>query len=155
MNLKVLSNYGIAAPYTVLAAAAVVAGGVLAAAVAHAPTQPLVWLASYLVLVVGVAQYLLGKGQAHVAATAPRASVSWSRWLLFNLGNVGVIVGTLWPRFFWLLGGTVLFLVAIIWFGYGVRKGARRVLWYGYLALLALVALSAVVGVVLSLISSA
>jgi hypothetical protein len=41
----------------------VISGGLIAAAVSHAPTSGTVWLAAYLVLVVGVAQLALGLGQ--------------------------------------------------------------------------------------------
>ncbi|TAL95934.1 MAG: hypothetical protein EPN69_05000 [Rhodanobacter sp.] len=53
-----------ALPFLVVCALAIVGGGALAAAMAHAPSRKLMWAVAYLVLVVGVTQAALGVGQA-------------------------------------------------------------------------------------------
>lgn len=87
-----------ARPFAWLGIAAVITGGLVAAAVAHAPVQKLVWMSAYLVLIVGVAQIVFGAGQA--ALSSPVASPGWiaGEWIVFNLGNAGVIAGTLAGR---------------------------------------------------------
>ncbi|MDN5770907.1 MAG: hypothetical protein L0H24_08450, partial [Microlunatus sp.] len=82
-------------PFAGVGLAAVVAGGLIAAAIAHAPTQPLVWLVAYLVLVVGVAQAALGVGQHRLADHRLTTTQLWTEFALYNLGNAAVIVGTL------------------------------------------------------------
>src|SRR5699024_4635774 len=77
------------------ALAALLVAGFTAAAIAHAPTRLLVWMVAYLVLVAGVAQGVLGLGQALLPVRLPSRRWRVAEWILFNLGNVGVIAGTL------------------------------------------------------------
>ena len=139
-----------AAPFSVLGIAAVVGGGALAAAIAHRPTQGLVWLVAYLVLVVGVAQYLLGAGQAVLAPSAPPAGVLWGQWVLLNLGHLGVIKGRLGEHFGLVLAGTFAYAAALLWLVRSVRgaPGSRRLWLYRLFALFLL--LSSLTGVALT-----
>lgn len=50
-------------PFLVTGIIAIVAGGLIAGAIAHAPSRNLVWMVSYLVLVVGIAECAFGTGR--------------------------------------------------------------------------------------------
>lgn len=143
-----------AAPFAALAAAAIVAAGAIAAAIAYHPTEHLVWMVAYLVLVVGVMQGVFGVGQAWLASTPPVRGMAWGQWCLFNLGNAGVIGGTLSARTGLVAAGTLLFAAAIAWFLYGVRRVRRRAWGIAYRVLLGLVFLSACTGLVISAVSN-
>lgn len=142
-----------AAPFVVLGAVAIVAGGGTAAAVAYRPTEHLVWMVAYLVLVVGVMQMVFGAGQAWLAERAPSRGTVWGQCILFNLGNAGVIGGTLCNRTGVVAAGTLLFAAAIAWFLYGVRHCRLRAWANAYRVLLALIFLSACIGLVISFVS--
>lgn len=82
-------------PFAVLGGGCVIAGGLVAAATAPAPSVHGAWAAAYLVLVAGVAQIALGAGQALLAPIVPSR-----RWVLaqigaWNAGNAAVLAGTL------------------------------------------------------------
>ncbi|TAN04811.1 MAG: hypothetical protein EPN36_07145 [Rhodanobacteraceae bacterium] len=147
----------VAAPFVVCGGAAVIAGGLLAAVVglpgtatANLPLQHLAWASAYLVLVVGVAQFVFGLGQAWLSARVPSAGWIVTEWCVFNLGNAGVIAGTLLGSFELVLAGTALFAAGIALFLLGTR-GALRLGWLaGYRILLGLMFLSSLVGLVLS-----
>lgn len=139
-----------ARPFVWLGIAAIIAGGLVAAAVAHAPIQKLVWMSAYLVLVVGVAQIVLGAGQAWLSERPPLLGWVAGEWVVFNLGNAGVIAGTLAGSFGWVAAGTVLFALGIALFLLGTR-GVRSGWLLGYRVLLGLVFLSSLAGLALSL----
>src|SRR5699024_650605 len=110
-----------------------------------------VWLVAYLVLVVGVAQYALGLGQARLAARAPSLLFIALEWFVFNLGNAGVIAGTLAGHFHWVVAGSILVIIAMLAFAWGALGNRHHPLWrVGYYALVALIFASALVGLVLS-----
>lgn len=133
-----------------LGGAAIIAGGLVAAAVARNPARYLVWMSAYLVLIVGVAQCVFGVGQALLSQHAPSRALVWSEWTVFNLGNAGVIAGTLLGRFGLVLAGTLLFVAGIVLFLVGTR-GSWRAGWLaGYRILLGLILASSLVGLVLS-----
>lgn len=133
-----------------LGTAAIVGGGATAAAIAYHPTEHLVWMVAYLVLVVGVMQWVFGAGQAWLAARPPGTTMAWGQWLLFNLGNAGVVGGTLCNRTGVVAAGTVAFVLAIAWFLYGVRRPLHRGWGIAYLVVTSLVGISACVGLVIS-----
>jgi hypothetical protein len=143
-----------AAPFVALGAAAIVAGGATAAAIAYHPTEHLVWMVGYLVLVVGAMQWVFGAGQAWLAELPPPVGIAWGQWVLFNLGNAGVIGGTLCNRTGIVAAGTLLFAAAIAWFLYGVRRCRRRGWGIAYRILLALILLSACIGLGISAASN-
>ena len=139
------------APFTLLGVAAIVAGGILAARISAQPWPTVVWLVAYLVLVVGVAQYALGLGQARLAARAPSLLFIALEWFVFNLGNAGVIAGTLAGHFHWVVAGSILVIIAMLAFAWGALGNRHHLLWrVGYYALVALIFASALVGLVLS-----
>lgn len=142
------------APFLWLGGAAIVGAGLIAAAIARHPTQPMVWMVAYLVLVVGVVQCVLGAGQAHVATSIPRPATVWTRWCLFNAGSAAVIAGTLAHHFAWVVAGTVLFALAMLAFAAGFRRGRRGVARTALLVLALAMLVSSLVGVFLSLATS-
>ncbi|MGH8189960.1 MAG: hypothetical protein ACREP2_00755 [Rhodanobacteraceae bacterium] len=142
------------APFVALGAAAIVAGGATAAAIAYHPTEHLVWMVAYLVLVVGVMQWIFGAGEAWLAERPPAGWETWAQWVLFNLGNAGVIGGTLCDRAEVVAAGTLLFVAAIAWFLWGVRHCRRRGWGNAYRVLLALIFVSACVGLAISAASN-
>lgn len=140
-----------ARPFVWLGIAAIIAGGLVAAAVAHRPAQHLVWMSAYLVLIVGVAQIVLGAGQAWLSWPVPPPGWIAGEWIVFNLGNTGVIAGTLAGSFATVFAGTVLFAIGIALFLASARGAAGGRWLLGYRILLGLVFLSSLAGLALSL----
>ncbi|KAA0911075.1 hypothetical protein [Pusillimonas sp. ANT_WB101] len=140
-------------PFKTMGVIAIIAAGLIAAAIAHRPTQPLVWMVAYLVLVTGVVQYVLGAGQASLTARPLAMSTIWGQWVLLNLGHAGVIAGTLLSNFVILILGTVLYDLAMLWFAWCVRGGMPGLRRTGYWLLIVVMAASSFVGVALSQLS--
>lgn len=141
-------------PFLGLGVAAILAGGLVAAAVAHEPSRDVVWMVAYLVLIVGLAQVAFGVGQLFLADIPVSGVLVAAQFLLFNAGNAGVIGGTLTDVFAPVAVGTLLVLLALALFLYGSRGDGRRRLRRAYVALLALIALGALVGVTLSALNN-
>lgn len=136
-------------PLLVPGVVAVIAGGLIAAGVAHAPTSATVWMAAYLVLVVGVAQLALAIGQALLAPPVGIARIRLES-LLFNIGSVGVIAGTIGGGFVMVVLGTVLFVSALGAFLLAVRGATGGSAVHAYRILITFLSISALVGLVLS-----
>jgi hypothetical protein len=102
-------------PFAVSGAASIVAGGLVAAAVATAPSQLGSWTAAYLVLVGGVAQVALGIGQAWFAPRSPGRGTVTTELAGWNTGNAAVLAGTLLGAG-WLadIGGVLLAAVLVV-----------------------------------------
>jgi len=139
-----------AQPFVVVALIAIVAGGLVAAATAHAPSRIVIWMVAYLVLVAGVAQLLLGVGQALLAADVPSRTWVALEFVLFNTGNAGVIAGALTDRFAIVAGGEILFAIALGLFLFGTRAATRRPALTAYHGLIGVLLVGAVVGLVLT-----
>jgi hypothetical protein len=140
-----------AKPFVAPGVAAIVAGGLVAAAVAHHPAEHPVWMSAYLVLIVGIAQIVFGAGQAWLSERMPPVGWIAGEWIVFNLGNVGVIAGTLLGSFDAVLVGTLLFAAGIVAFLLGTRGPMRGGWLSAYRILLGLVFLSSLAGLALSL----
>ena len=144
------------APFTAAGVGCVVAGGLVAAATAPAPSTHGSWAAAYLVLVAGVAQVALGWGQAALAPRPPargRVAAQFGAW---NLGNAAVLVGTLTGVLPLVdLGGVVL-VIGLALLADAVRGGARhdtrsRRWWlYGFRLLVVVLLVSIPTGLVLA-----
>lgn len=143
-------QWGSAIPFATVAALAVIGGGLIAAAVAHDPTRHAVWMVAYLILVVGVAQFALGIGQALLAVEKPPAGLLAIQCGIFNIGNTGVIAGTLFDCFPIVAAGGLLLIAALALFLYGVRNTHGHRLLYAYQAVLVVICVSAIIGVVLA-----
>lgn len=139
-----------ARPFLITALVALLAGGLIAGAVAHAPTRPMVWMVAYLVLVVGLAQAVLGAGQAWLPVHVPASRWRWGEWWLFNLGNAGVIIGRLCESTTSVAIGTALFVIALVLFVLGVRREGRGWLLNTFRAVLVITALGACTGLALT-----
>lgn len=138
-------------PFAGVGLAAVVAGGLIAAAVAYAPTEPLVWLVAYLVLIVGVTQAALGVGQYRLADRPLTPALLWAQFALYNLGNAGVIAGTLLDLPLLVDVGGVLLVVALIGFLLGSRgTGKDGTLRWLYRILIVLLLISVPIGLLLA-----
>lgn len=145
---------GAALPFAATGGAAIIAGGAIAAAVAYHPTQHLIWMVAYLVLVVGVMQCAFGAGEAWLAASVPEPRLAWGQWTLFNVGNAAVIGGTFCDSTAIVAAGTVAFALAVAWFLYGVRHCRHHGWCRAYQVLLALILVSACIGLVISAVSN-
>lgn len=83
-----LQDRGSAAiPSATLGVACVVAGGLVAAATALAPSKHGTWAAAYLVLVASVAQVALGVGQALLAPKPPSSRLVAAQFVGWNAGT--------------------------------------------------------------------
>ena len=76
---------------------AIIAGGMIAAFSANAPSREAMWLSAYLVLVVGVIQIAIGVGFIVFVKKELSRRLLIAPLTLFNLGNAAVIVHTLAP----------------------------------------------------------
>lgn len=115
------------APFALAGAVAVAAGGIVAAAIAApTPTRHGVWAVAYLVLVMGIAQFALGAGQALLAQTTPDSRQTLATAALFNAANLAVIAGVITDRTIILTTGSLLLFVALGLSLYGVRRSDRR-----------------------------
>ncbi len=114
-------------PFAVVGALSVVAGGLLAAAIAAPmPTRHGVWAAAYLVLVLGVGQIVLGAGQALLAAVPPTAQTVAVTAATFNVANIAILAGIVTDHIIVFDAGALLLLVALVLFLHGVRRAARH-----------------------------
>lgn len=109
------------APFVAAGAALVLAGGFVAAAGGEAPSRHLSWACAYLVLVCGSAQVFLGGGQALIASRPPRPLVRAAQFGAFNLGNAGVLAGTLSGVTGVLGVGSAVLVVALGLFAWATR----------------------------------
>lgn len=137
--------------FLVTASTAIVAGGLLAAIMAHASTRPVMWVVAYLVLVVGVAQAVLGIGQALLPVRLPTPNWRIGHWLAFNLGSIGVIIGRLLEARGLVTTGTAVFLLALLGFFLAVRRVGSGWLALAFHGVLWITALGALTGLGLSL----
>ena len=103
-----------ASAMVVIGGSFVVLGGLVAAVTGPLGLEHGSWLAAYLVLVCGVAQFAIGtaqSGQGLGAKPMPWAR-GWVQLTCLNLGNVAVIVGTLVREPLLVDSAVVLLLVA-------------------------------------------
>ena len=84
-----------AAPFVVSGAALVVIGGLVSAAAAPTASYHSSWAVAYIVLVAGVAQILLGLGQAVLTGGSRTPTMRWVQLCCWNIGNALVLAGTL------------------------------------------------------------
>lgn len=150
--IKRPANWPAAAPFAAAGAACVVAGGLVAAATALAPSQLASWATAYLVLVGGVAQAALGTGQALLTARPPGRPGIAAELAAWNAGNGAVLAGTLMGAS-WLadVGGVLLAAVLALMIA-ATRGAGRPPAWplHLYRALAALVLVSIPAGLIIS-----
>ncbi len=138
--------------FIVVGSAAIVAGGLVAAVTRPTGFEEGAWVAAFLVLVGGVAQILVGGGQAALVAVAPSRTTLAVELATWNLACAATVAGTLIASPpLTTLGGValiaslVVFLVAVL--KHGARPGWARTV---YVAVVAFVLLSTPVGLVLA-----
>lgn len=117
VNVRLTSAW----PWLVFGVAAVVAGGLVAAVVAHDPSEKTVWVSAYLVLVAGVGQIGLALGRTLLAARPPAPGAVARDFVVFALGNAGVVVGTLTDVVWLVDAGGALLVVALALMVWSVR----------------------------------
>ncbi len=110
-----------AAPWLVLGTVTAAAGGLLAAVVAHDPTQKPVWASAYLVLVAGLGQVALALGRTLLAPRPAGPGVVARDFVVFALGNAAVVIGTLSDVLRLVDIGGILLVVALGLMVWGVR----------------------------------
>lgn len=114
-----------AAPAAGVGAASVVAGGLVAAVTAAAPSEHGSWLAAYLVLVAGGAQVALALGQAMLAPQPPSPRTLAVEMIAWNTGNVAVVAGTLAGLTVLVDVGGTLLVLALALLSAAVRGAGR------------------------------
>jgi hypothetical protein len=142
----------VAAPFAVLGTASIVAGGLVAAVTATAPTEHASWSAAYLVLVVGVAQVALGVGQALLVSQSPTRRDIMLEFLSFNAGNAAVMLGTLLEQTWMVDGGGALLALALVVFLRAVRTPRVNAGWLlrSYQLVIVIVLVSVPIGLLLA-----
>lgn len=148
------ASWPAAAPFAAAGAACVVAGGLIAAATAQAPSQLASWATAYLVLVGGVAQAVLGTGQALLTSRPPGRPGIAAELTAWNAGNGAVLAGTLLGAD-WLadVGGVLLAAVLALMIA-ATRGVTRQPAWplHLYRALAALVLVSIPAGLLIAVL---
>jgi hypothetical protein len=130
-------------------------GGIASAVAAQDPSYLASWAVAYLVLVVGVAQIALGAGMTVLARGTSVQHSLRSIFVLFNLGNAGVIAGTLlrdrMSHSVLLVDLGSLLLAGALLLGVGIARGAppSRLRSLYYLLVIGLL-LSMVIGILLA-----
>lgn len=141
-----------ALPSWVIGAACIIGAGVVAAATAHDPTQHALWAVAYLVLVCGVAQIVLGAGQARFTGDRVDPRTQVAQLVTWNVGNAAVIAGTI-GNWLWLTDvGGVLLVIALASYLWVTRRARRELLVFGYWVVVAIVLVSIPVGLVLAIV---
>lgn len=130
-----------------LGAVCVVLGGLVAAVTGPMGWAKGAWAAAYLVLVMGVAQYAMGRMRA-AGPGGDRAG--WVQLAGWNLGSLLVIAGTLATTPLLVDLGSVLLVVALVLALRARVGGAPPAAMLAYRALLLVLAVSIPVGIVLS-----
>ncbi|GAB3038856.1 hypothetical protein GCM10027052_18180 [Parafrigoribacterium mesophilum] len=141
-----------AIPFLILGGVSVIAGGVLSAAAAPAPSYTASWAVAYIVLVAGVAQLVLGLGQAQLASHQPPGRVVAAEAVAFNLAHVAVLLGTIIGAAWMVDIGAALIVVALglfIWSVRGASAGNRWML-YGFRVMILIVLITTPIGVVIA-----
>lgn len=142
----------------VLGACGVVLGGVVAAATRPLHLSDGSWVAAYLVLVCGVAQYAMGRAPTLRAAAPSPATRGWAIVVFWNLGNAAVIAGTLIETPAVVDAGAILLAAGLALAWRAVRRrgtsatrppGGRPVAWL-YQGMLLILLLSLPTGVALA-----
>lgn len=154
----------------ILGGFAVVLGGLVAAVSTPLTLDRGSWVAAYLVLVCGAAQYTIGTMQTRPGPRQPSTAGSWTQLICWNLGNLAVLAGTLTDTLRVLDAGAMLLLVtlgiAMMSWRRGTSAAAERrgrsgpeagaaLVEWGYRGLVLCLAISVPIGVVLAHLRSA
>lgn len=139
-------------PFLVIGGTCVVAGGLVAAATAPAPSEHGSWAAAYLVLVCGAASVALAVGQAAITRTPSRLMIG-AECMAWNTGNAAVLAGVLADLSWLVAAGSVALVSSLALFFWVSRtrqtQGSARLL-LGYRSVLGLLLASVLAGTVLA-----
>lgn len=140
----------------VTGASCIVFGGLVAAFTGPLGLADGSWLAAYLVLVCGVAQYAVGRVPPWIGAPAVSADRGWATVVCWNLGNAAVIGGTLAAAPVLVDAGATLLVIGLVLAWRAVRdvdpRQTRDRRWAGwvYRAMLLAMLTGTAVGTVLA-----
>lgn len=137
--------------------AAIIVGGLLSAALAHQPSQFVMWFVAYAVLVIGVGQLITGTAFDKLQ----KGVKSWQLWaaiISYNLGSLSIIAGRFFKDSYGLsaqmitVAGTMVFMLALALLLMAIKPkpGQLGALFY---ALMTLLLVSAPVGIILTFIN--
>ena len=140
-----------------LGACGIVLGGLVAAVTGPLELEQGSWAAAYLVLVVGVAQVVVGLAPAFFAARPTTPLLGWTTVACWNVGSALVIGGTLARLPLVVDGGSLLLMLGVAMALYAARRGlqhcasepGRRLARWAYRGLLLLLLVSIPVGMVI------
>lgn len=136
-----------------LGALSIVVGGALSAGMAHQPSRLVMWASAYLVLAAGVAQVVLGLLLIKLRAAG---KALWGALVLFNVGGLLVIFGTVYKKMtsgvLLLDFGEIVLLLSLIIMAYAIRHTRRSAMKTVFYLLTAVMILSMLVGLGLSMI---
>jgi hypothetical protein len=148
----VVDRWPAARPFALIGSAAIIAGGVVAAVSRPTGFELGSWLAAFLVLVGGVAQIVLGVGQAWIAHQRPRARDVRAEVVWWNLGLGATVLGSLAAVPIATTVGGAAIVVALCLFLRGVRGGGSAAGWTvpTYRAMVVVVVVSVPIGIALA-----
>ena len=138
--------HGALVAFVAVGSAAIIGAGLFSALTARSASYHSAWLVAYLVLIVGISQIALGAGHWLLASKPLGTRVAVGLLLLYNLGNVGVMAGTLTGIAVWVDVGSALLVVALLTFGGATRSSQRTGALWAYWLFVALLLASVVVG---------
>lgn len=133
---------------------AILAGGLLAAFTASRPSQFYSWATAYLVLVVGVLQIAFSIS-LYLLAKKPDSKTVALSFILYNLGNLCVVLGTAlkntWQNHTIIVDlGGLLLAVAMLVFMFAVRDAKKTWLRTIFYTLTAVIFISIPIGLLLA-----
>lgn len=148
---RLVERWSAISAFVTVGALSIVAGGLVAATTRPTGFDDGPWVAAYLVLVGGVAQLVLGVGQAYLAPDPPSRSTTNLEAASWNIGLVATIGGTLLNAPWLTTLGGLSTAAALILLLASVRRTVVtvRLLTYSYRAIAVFVLISVPVGVAL------
>ncbi len=139
-------------PFLVVGGISIIVGGSVSAAAAPSPSYTSSWAVAYIVLVAGVAQLVLGIGQAQLASKKLSTWLIVSEVLALNLANIAVLAGTLAVMPVVSYIGASLLVIALVLFVWAVRGANTQAKWllYAFRAVVVILAVTAPIGLVIA-----
>ncbi|MEO7124400.1 MAG: hypothetical protein ABI400_15065 [Lacisediminihabitans sp.] len=139
-------------PFLILGGICIIAGGLISAVAAASPSYIASWAVAYIVLVAGVAQLILGIGQAQLASTQPPVWLIVVEVIALNLANVAVLIGSLAELRNLSYIGAALLVIALVLFVWAVRghHSRSRLLLWAFRVIVVVLAVTAPIGLVIA-----
>lgn len=139
-------------PFVIIGSVSIILGGLISAASAASPSYTASWAVAYIVLVAGVAQLVLGIGQAQLASRQPSARVIAGEAIALNLANLAVLAGTLIAAPALVDVGAGLLVIALAMFVWAVRGARTHSAWllHGFRIMIVILAVTAPIGLLIA-----